>query len=216
MHLCAVRLRLNCPHRCSIAKLKLVFSRRGKPPYGCPAEADYKLVDSRTSARLKLPAVIKIIIRTDTIRLDTWYNYIKGADNMKLDLIRKALDLYKAEGCKTEADYEEVVGALQEVNELADLIKADEDLYENEVRVLSVASTCDLGNALFYDMYGLQAKLTDGNVTLKEYEQGARQEYGGAFLTSATIKDSYDLIVDLWAENESEGIHNADGTFCKN
>ena len=132
---------------------------------------------------------------------------------MKLNVIKQALNMYLARGDWSDEERNDIQEAIQETANLERIIEPNTDLWRNEVRLVSVESSCDIGNVLLYDIYGLQARLTGGIVSIKEFIAGARKEFGCDYLSDEFLQDAYDIISDLWAENEAYGAHNADGTF---
>ena len=132
---------------------------------------------------------------------------------MKLSVIKQALDMYLAIGDWSDEELQEINEAIQETANIERIIEPNKDIWRNEVRIVSVESSCDIGNALLYDIYGLQARLTGGVVSLKEFIAGARKEFGCEYLSDEFLQDAYDIVSDLWCENEADGYHNADGTF---
>lgn len=106
---------------------------------------------------------------------------------------------------------------IAETVELDRLMETDNEIWPNEIRLISISSSCDLGNRVLYDTYGKLARerncQPNESVTFEGFALRARKEFGCETLTELVLRDAWEVISDLWSDNEKDGHHKADGTI---
>jgi hypothetical protein len=112
----------------------------------------------------------------------------------------------------------EEVASLQnfiaETVELDRLMETDNEIWPNEIRLISISSSCDLGNRVLYNAYGALARANNNEeVPYERFVLHARKEFGCETLTELVLRDAWEVISDLWADNERDGSHDANGAF---
>lgn len=130
---------------------------------------------------------------------------------MKLELLTKALRHYALSADCTSDDRELVFDAIDECSAQAERYDS-RDLWRDTVYLVSADSLDNLLNMATYDIYGVVAKRLKGQTEFHHYEHAVRQ-YGLDDMTKSALMLGYDIISDLWRENEANGDHNVDGTF---
>lgn len=119
----------------------------------------------------------------------------------------------RARGDWSDEELRDIDSALDEVAEVKKLSEPNSDIWGDACRLISLESSCDIGNSLLYDTYGKNARLTGGIVSLKDFVAGAREVFGCETLSSLVLDDAYNIVCDLWHENEATGDNGPDGSF---
>lgn len=130
---------------------------------------------------------------------------------MKLDLLEKGLRLL----ILNENDTAEAKQALAELNEIQQRV-GRQDIYKGDCFVLHAATVDDLLNIATYDAYGeIYAKMhrIGHEVSFGDYEKVCREQYGLEYAPLSAIQVGFDVIGDLYRDNEEQGCHKPDGTF---
>lgn len=130
---------------------------------------------------------------------------------MKLKLLKEALQHYVLSADCSDDDREQVFEAIDECTELDERVLYRE-LWKDEVYIVSIDSLLGLLNAATYDDYGRLARKLGHDVPFKCYADAIR-EWNFTELTNRAVQLGYDLICDLWRDNEAYGSNNSDGTF---
>lgn len=133
---------------------------------------------------------------------------------MKLNVLKAALKHYALSADCSEADRKEAFSALASCEHVAERY-ASSDIWQNECFVVTADTMDNLLNATTYDIYGKQRKLHGDNMDLNHYAQAVRSHAGLDELTNEQLEFGYEIISDLWSDNETYGNNNADGTFNK-
>ena len=129
---------------------------------------------------------------------------------MLTTLLRKALLDYLDRDTITEEDRNSINAAIAELDEIEQRAGAD-DAWKHECYILHADSVCDLMNISTYDDYGKMYVKQHGTVNYVDYERMVLKYK--PTITTAAIELGYDIVHDLYDENEQQGEHNPDGTF---
>ena len=132
---------------------------------------------------------------------------------MTLTTIMNALELY-INTLKNEDERLEAEGALAECQNLIKYFNT-RDIWRDAVHVVSPNVVCDMLSNITYDDYGKLAKANNGTVTREQYHDIVRSKYQ-LELTDDCVDLGYEIVSDLWNDNESLGDNNPDGTFAYN
>ena len=127
---------------------------------------------------------------------------------MVLDLIRKSLEHYLT----VTTDENEIVEIKKHIDSCQSTFDHYEnpDWWDNSVELVTVPSLTNMLNYLTYDDYGKLKKST-GSVSFEQYCNIVRTKYD-LDLSPECLELGYDLIHDLWNDNEQFGYNNPDGT----
>lgn len=130
---------------------------------------------------------------------------------MKLTTIQKALEHYMLSADCPEEERQEVVDALKSCSK-ADERYDDRDIWNSEVYVIPAPALSELLNWSTYDIYGKRAKMHGTNLRFSYYSHDCRR-FGLDQLSDEALELGFDVIGDLWRDNEAAGSHTAEGTF---
>jgi hypothetical protein len=130
---------------------------------------------------------------------------------MKLNLLKAALEHYVLSADCADADRSDVFDAIAECNELAERF-IDRDSWQDCVYLVSASSLADMLNQTTYDDFGKLAKVHGNDVPFDYYAYNVRKWFMSD-LTNRSLQLGYDIVHDLWADNENDGANNPDGTF---
>jgi len=135
---------------------------------------------------------------------------------MHIDRLIKAVET----AAETDLSYQ---GELDELLELKSrMVKGiiGYDEWDLEVVAISTGSFIDIMNQATYDIYGKTYKGIDGyapqtsKLSIKDaYFRHIRSWYPG--MTDSSIEMAWEVISDLWGENESNGYNMPDGSYNK-
>ena len=123
---------------------------------------------------------------------------------MNLEILKSAVELY-LETVNDETDRDETIKTLSEINKQLEI---DEPTY-----LISFTSLTDLLISKTYDDFGKLKKST-GTVTLEQYTEIVRKKYY-LDIVDFQIEIGYEIVNDLWNDNEHFGNNNPDGTIKK-
>lgn len=129
---------------------------------------------------------------------------------MTATLLRKALLDYLDRTTVTEEDYNAINAAIVELDEIEQRA-GDNDAWKHECYILHAESLCDLMNMATYDEYGKMYVKQHGAVNYADYECMVLKYI--TTMTTAAIELGYDIVRDLYDDNEQQDAHNPDGTF---
>ncbi|MNG24832.1 hypothetical protein D3C84_1095980 [compost metagenome] len=63
-------------------------------------------------------------------------------------------------------------------------------------------------------MYGKLARENNNEeVPFERFALNARKQFGCETLTELVLRDAWEVVSDLWADNEKDGFHDADGKY---
>ena len=132
---------------------------------------------------------------------------------MKSTTLMNALTLYlQSADCSSNGDLEDTVLAVKQLAAVQER-NHDADLWHYEVFVITAWTLDNFLNFMTYDTYGKLAKAAlPDKVPFSCYANNCRKLFGLDDLTDDALMLGYEIISDLWADNESDGLHNDDGT----
>ena len=129
---------------------------------------------------------------------------------MTTTLLRKALLDYLDHTTVTEKDYNAINATIVELDEIEQRAGTD-DVWKYDCYILQSDAVCDLMDMATYDEYGKMYVKQHGTVNYADYEHMVLKYM--TTMTTAAIELGYDIVRDLYNENEQQGEHNPDGTF---
>lgn len=135
---------------------------------------------------------------------------------MKLTVLKKAIEALKVqEGLQSPSVYDEYLEQIDEVITLTGQ-PSGKDPWAEECCVLHMDSIVDLINRDWYDIYGLEARKNGGNVSLDDFQRLCRDYLMAGFgyncWPTEALLAGYNLLHDLWIDNEKAGGNFPDGT----
>ena len=130
---------------------------------------------------------------------------------MKLELLKTALEHYVLSADCSEDNRKNVFEAIAECNELIERYES-RDIWKDTVYLVSSESLSDLLNLATYDEYGKLARIHNGNVPFPYYADKVRK-WQHTDLTNRSLELGYDIVSNLWHDNEEQGKNKPDGTF---
>ena len=130
---------------------------------------------------------------------------------MKLDNLKKALEHYVLSADCPADERQDIFDAIAECNELKERY-ADRDMWKDCVYLVSASSLSDLLNHTTYDDFGKLARV-HGNDVPFDYYAGKVRQWFLSDMTNRSLQLGYDIVHDLWGDNEAYGNNNPDGTF---
>lgn len=107
------------------------------------------------------------------------------------------------------AEAQQAIAEIEQVQQLA----APDNIFKGECYVLHSETVSGLLNIATYDAYGKLFVEYSGDVSIGDYEQVVRDQYECEYMPLTAIELGYDIISDLYRDNEAQGCHNPDGTF---
>lgn len=135
--------------------------------------------------------------------------------DMTIDLLLEALGALKA--CSGHPDYKRMAiqhSITELINLKASLPSHMDDIWNGAIHVIHMTTAIDLQNAIAYDAFGRLAKSKDNHeVSFGEYYKIARNIYGLEAASTPFLLSGYEVINDLWHDNERNGCHIEDGTL---
>ena len=132
---------------------------------------------------------------------------------MKLELLTKALQHYVLSAECSESDRQHVFDAISECNQLSERFDSKK-IWQDTIYIVSAESMSDLLNMATYDIYGKLAKVHGDELPFEYFAHAVRKEYLPE-LTNCSLELIFDILSDLWRDNEANGAHNPDGTFMR-
>lgn len=86
--------------------------------------------------------------------------------------------------------------------------------WNGSIHVVHMSTAIDIQNALLYDTFGKIARSNDKlAVSFDEYMAAAQKTYGLEHTTTLFMHSGYEVLNDLWHDNEANGCHDADGSY---
>lgn len=95
----------------------------------------------------------------------------------------------------------------------------ERDTWEDTVHIITLPGVVDLMNRTLYDYYGrMRRRIEPNEITDRFFIAELRCEttsenFGFEQFTSEMLQAGYEVIHDLWGENEAIGDNNPDGSF---
>ena len=134
---------------------------------------------------------------------------------MKLATLTKALEcLAQSPDCSKE-ELQDVYSSIRSLAAVADRYQSSKD-WHDEVTVITAWTLDNVLNHMTYDIYGKRKRIHGNEMQFMYYAADCRKQFDLEELTDEQLRFGYDIIADLWADNEREGNNNVlDGTFAK-
>lgn len=133
---------------------------------------------------------------------------------MTIDILLEALE--ELRDSRSHPDYKEHVieRAISELKNLSNNISNPlDDVWHGAVHVMFIDDAINIQNATMYDAFGKLAK--EGKGDFCNYCLLARSTYGFEHASTYFLRSGYDVLNDLWHDNEQYGHNNPDGTYCR-
>ena len=129
---------------------------------------------------------------------------------MTTTLLKKALYDYLDNNTVTISDKEQIEAFINDCDDIER--KANDDsIWKYECYVMHAEDVSDLMNAATYDDFGKLYVANDQNVSLEQYTACIDNYYHA--MPNSVIQLGYDVIYDLYSDNDALDSHYADGTF---
>ena len=129
---------------------------------------------------------------------------------MTTTLLKKALYDYLDNNTVTISEKEQIEAFINDCDDIER--KANDDsIWKYECYVMHAEDVSDLMNIATYDNYGKLYVANDQNVSLEQYTACIDNYYHA--MPNSVIQLGYDVIYDLYSDNNALDSHYADGTF---
>lgn len=129
---------------------------------------------------------------------------------MTTTLLKKALYDYLDNNTVTISDKEQIEAFIKDCDDI-ERKASDDSIWKYECYVLHAEDVSDLLNVATYDSYGKLYVANDHNVSLEQYTADVDCQYYA--IPESVIQLGYDVIHDLYSDNDDLDSHYADGTF---
>lgn len=129
---------------------------------------------------------------------------------MTTTLLKKALYDYLDNNTVTINDKEQIEAFIKDCDDI-ERKAGDDSIWKYECYVMHAEDVSDLMNIATYDSYGKLYVANDQNVSLEQYTADIDNHYYA--IPESIIQFGYDVIHDLYSDNENLDSHYADGTF---
>lgn len=129
---------------------------------------------------------------------------------MTTTLLKKALYDYLDNNTVTISDKEQIEAFIKDCDDI-ERKAGDDSIWKYECYVLHAEDVSDLLNVATYDNYGKLYVANDHNVSLEQYTADVDGHYHA--VPESAIQLGYDVIHDLYSDNDDLDSHYADGTF---
>lgn len=135
---------------------------------------------------------------------------------MTIDIMLEALEALKDRGDHPDYKQQVIHESICELRRLnASLPDYHRGIWNGAIHVVHMTTAIDLQNALLYDTFGRLAKSKSNlEVSFGEYMEAARKRFGFEAVSTQFLTSGYEVINDLWHDNEANGCHGSDGTYC--
>lgn len=130
---------------------------------------------------------------------------------MTIDILIEAMEMLRDRGDHPDYKMRLIDRSICELKSFKDYAQGPEDPFYGTVHVISVEDAINLQNTLLYDEFGKLAKR--GEHTFSNYMNVAHKTFGFNYTYWQFLHSGYDLINDLWHDNERAHYNNEDGTF---
>ena len=133
---------------------------------------------------------------------------------MNMNLIKRALLNY-VNTVENKDELNEVIEAISEINSVIDC-DIDKEDWDYEAFIIPAFTWDNVLNNMTYDILGKRMRLHKGDVPMSYYIHDVREAYiGFDNIPNSYFELGYEVIKDLWQNNEQEDSNNPDGTFKK-
>ena len=134
---------------------------------------------------------------------------------MKSTTLMNALCYYlQSADCQAAGDFEDTMLSVKQLAAVQER-STDADVWKDEVFVVTAWTMDNVLNFMTYDTYGKLAKAAlPDKIPFSCYANNCRKMFGFDDLTDDALMLGYEIIGDLWKDNEAEGLHNPDGSIA--
>lgn len=136
---------------------------------------------------------------------------------MTIGILLEALEMLKSHGehpdYKQQAIHDSICELLRLKGSLPDY---HSDIWNGAIHVIHMTTAIDIQNTLLYDEFGkLANSKSNKEVSFGEYMDMAKRQYGFEATSTQFLMSGYEVINDLWHDNEANGCNYNDGTLCR-
>lgn len=131
---------------------------------------------------------------------------------MTIDILIEAMEMLRDRGDHPDYKEEVICKTLCELKNVKASIPNWMEAWHGMVHVIPADCAVSLQNHLLYDEFGKLAKKNEA--TFQNYEEIAKRTYGLEGMSWYVYRTGYEVINDLWHDNEANGCNNDDGTYC--
>lgn len=134
---------------------------------------------------------------------------------MTIDILLESLEMLKSRGGHPDYKQKEINESIFELHRLkGSLPSYCEGIWHGAVHAIHMTTAIDLQNVLLYDTFAALAKSKHNHeVSFGEYMEAAKKVFGFEAASTQFLMSGYEVINDLWHDNEANGCHNDDGTY---
>ena len=132
---------------------------------------------------------------------------------MTIDILIEALEGLRDRGGHPDYKRGAIADSLLELRCLQHALPDYHDgIWNGAIHVVHMTTAIDMQNALMYDYFGKIAKSKhDQEVSFVEYKEMARRTFGLEAASTQFLFSGYEVINDLWHDNEANGCHDDNG-----
>ena len=131
---------------------------------------------------------------------------------MNINIIKNALEKYLL-AAENDDEKRSCAKALEEIACITDRYESA-DSWDNDVVMLPTAAWVDILDAMTYDILGKRMKAHGSGMRPEYYYHDVRSEYlGMQQIASMYLAYGYEVLHELWMENEALGCHDDKGCY---
>ena len=131
---------------------------------------------------------------------------------MNINIIKNALEKYLL-AAENDDEKRSCAKALEELACVMDRYESA-DSWDNDVVMLPTAAWVDILDAMTYDILGKRMKAHGSGMRPEYYYHDVRSEYlGMQQIASMYLAYGYEVLHELWMENEALGCHDDKGCY---
>lgn len=134
---------------------------------------------------------------------------------MTIDILIEALDMLSKQDDLKNYKAAEICKSLKELYRLREKCKDGMEFWQGAIHVISMSDATEIQNMLLYDTYGKLARKAGKSPSFVDFCREAAKVEGFAEATSDFLESGYNLLNDLWHDNEVNGYNSSDGTYKK-
>ena len=132
---------------------------------------------------------------------------------MNLKILETALKQQLVSGKCTNEETRQIAEALIECSNLHE-VYSSADIWKDEVLVVTPETALQYVGDILYDAYGRRCRsLNVKQLPFDQFKALARLDFRLKDVSVEVLQYSYDVLSDLWVENDEEGSNNPDGSY---
>lgn len=132
---------------------------------------------------------------------------------MDIKKLKATIQFAKANGY----DIDEADQLLLETGNAEQMMIADESLWHGEIYLIGASDLCNVLNQMTYDDYGMLYRGNDNQKpAFESYANYVRNMYDLSSFSDEMLKIGFDLVADLFSDNESSGFNTPEGKYNHN